>query len=214
MRNKSSDQITQDNDREEIRLSVKERTNTFFTKKEQYINIEDSTPKSNTSNYNRFMKLTQSMKSKRKSYGSLQKIKSSSKLSKTSKKISNFEDLVQKKAKSKRLDVRNMPLLANSKAFKKRSIGSKSNVDLADMTNTDSEKRKKLYQRIEKLKLDVASKKMIRMENQSLKDMQKLLMKRLEQQDEYFNQCMFGKQQEVDQLSKKLRASQDEVLNL
>lgn len=37
-----------------------------------------------------------------------------------------------------------------------------------------------------------------------------MLMNRLEEQDEYFNKCMFGKQQEVDQLHKKLKYSETE----
>lgn len=46
----------------------------------------------------------------------------------------------------------------------------------------------------------MSNKNMLKMENQNLKEMQKLLMNRLEQQDEYFNQCMYGKQQEIDQM--------------
>lgn len=40
----------------------------------------------------------------------------------------------------------------------------------------------------------------LRLENQSLKEMQKLLMKRLEQQDDYFNRCMYEKQEEIEDL--------------
>ena len=44
--------------------------------------------------------------------------------------------------------------------------------------------------------------------------MQKLLMKRLEQQDDYFNRCMFGKQSEIDDLQRKLSTAQSEIANL
>jgi len=76
------------------------------------------------------------------------------------------------------------------------------------------EKKKQIHQRIAKLKLDVTQKNMLKMENKSLKEMQKLLMNRLEQQDEYFNQCMFGKQQEIDQLIKKIKAFESETQTL
>jgi hypothetical protein len=56
-----------------------------------------------------------------------------------------------------------------------------------------AEKKKRLYNRIEKLKDEVTNKNSLKSEVSELKEMQKLLIKRLEQQDEYLNQSMYGK---------------------
>lgn len=44
----------------------------------------------------------------------------------------------------------------------------------------------------------------LKQENNVLKSMQKMLMKRLDQQDNYFKECMFQKQKEVDDLIDKM----------
>ena len=44
----------------------------------------------------------------------------------------------------------------------------------------------------------------LREENEVLKNMQKILMKRLKQQDCYFNECMMLKQKEIENLNRKL----------
>ena len=99
-----------------------------------------------------------------------------------------------------------------SKTASKKKIQVQNSSSMANLEEEDGKGNKKenLYKRIEKLKLDVTQKNMLRMENQSLKDMQKLLMNRLEQQDEYFNQCMYGKQKEVEQLTIRLISTQSE----
>lgn len=77
-----------------------------------------------------------------------------------------------------------------------------------------SEKKQNLYKKIEKLKFEMNLKSQLKAENHSLKEMQKMLMKRLEQQDEYFNRCMYGKQQEVEELQRRLYDSQTEINQL
>lgn len=91
---------------------------------------------------------------------------------------------------------KSMEMLRNQQSKKNKEEGQK--------------KKKSLYQRIEKLKKGVGQNNILEIKNQNLKEMQKQLMNRLEQQDEYHNQCMFEKQQEINGLSQKLHATLEE----
>lgn len=51
-------------------------------------------------------------------------------------------------------------------------------------------------------------------ENEVLKSMQKILMKRLKQQDVYFNECMFMKHKEIESLKKKVSCFKIEKISL
>lgn len=115
--------------------------------------------------------------------------------------------LTKSKSKSSR------KYLQNSPVFHQMIKKSKSKSEVTEEV-VPKKKKDSLYERIEKLKKDVISKNELKVKNQNLKEMQKLLMNRLEQQDEYFNQCMFGKQQEIILLTQRLKAVQNENFQL
>lgn len=203
LRNKSTEEIRQFDRESPVRLSVKDGYQRLGS--EEMIYIEDSTPNSREkgSNGNRFFQLAKNLTSKRKS--STKVNRTFSKLSKNNSKTQLGLDILNKsKAKSRREN------MFSGKSLLSLNKGAKKNGNIIDITDTSESKKKNLYQRIEKLKMDVSQKNKIRLENQNLKEMQNVLMNRLEEQDEYFNKCMFGKQQEVDQLHKKLKYSETE----
>lgn len=49
-------------------------------------------------------------------------------------------------------------------------------------------------------------------ENENLKDIQKILMKRLKQQDKYIEQCLFKKQEEIDGLLKEVETYREKCI--
>lgn len=124
------------------------------------IYIEDSTPNSEErgSKGNRFFQLAKNLTSKRKS--STQVNRTFSKLSKNNSKTQLGLDILNKsKAKSRREN------MFSGKSLLSLNKGAKKNGNIIDITDTSESKKKNLYQRIEKLKMDVSQKNKIRLEN-------------------------------------------------
>jgi hypothetical protein len=69
-----------------------------------------------------------------------------------------------------------------------------------------------VLERLIDIKKDDVNMEELKKENKKLKNMQKILMKRLNQQDEFFQDCINLKNQEISDLSEKLKQNQDEKI--